>query len=948
MGNPRKDELEITQQTIRFLEASLRASADGIVITDAAQKIVVVNEAFCGFFDQRYRDVIETSLLGWLEQLDGDGPRRWCELEQRMRDGSVCRDVEFRRTTDDGVRHFSVNASLIAQVAGEEHGLIISSWRDVTEHRQAEEALRESERKFRAIFDHTFQFIGLMRPDGVLTEANRAALDFAGIEESEVLGKPFWDTPWWTHSSALQDRLRDAVKRAAAGDFVRLEATHPATDGTMHSIDFSLKPVMDESGNVVLLIPEGRDITERKRAEQEREILLHALGERVKELRCMYNVADSIQKRTTIEDILRDTVAHMPSAWHYPEVTRVRIRFEDEEYISECFEETEWRQSADIVVAGEVRGCIDVYSTEQQPDLVEGPFLQEERELIDSIAYALSAGFERKRAEQELSRHREQLEELVKERTVELRQEIVERERAEQDLRKERDFSAALLQSSPTFFVAISAEGRTLMMNETMLTSLGYAEDEVVGTKYLETFVPEYDRALLAKVFARLVQSNEATLNENRVLTKDGRELLVEWHGRPIFKENGEFDFFFGVGIDITERRQAEKERLALEAQIQQAQKLESLGVLAGGIAHDFNNLLVSVLGNASLALDKLPQESREWNLVKGIERSACRAADLTKQMLAYSGRGQFVIGPIDLSKLVEEMTHLLRASISKKVMLKLDFPEDLPAVEADATQVRQVVMNLITNASEAIDDQSGLLTVRTGIMEADRAYLSEVHLDDDLPAGSYVFIEVTDTGCGMEEAVRAKIFDPFFTTKFTGRGLGLAAVLGIVRGHRGAIRIQSEVGQGTAIRVLFPASDRTIVPALVAEGAPSEKLRGTGTVLVVDDEEDVRCVARRMLEESGFTVLTANDGREALVVFRERRDAIDAVVLDLTMPFLSGEEVFREMRRMRADARVILSSGYNQQEAIDRFAGKGLAGFLQKPYRSDTLLETLHEIMNA
>jgi CheY-like chemotaxis protein len=280
--------------------------------------------------------------------------------------------------------------------------------------------------------------------------------------------------------------------------------------------------------------------------------------------------------------------------------------------------------------------------------------------------------------------------------------------------------------------------------------------------------------------------------------------------------------------------------------------------------------------------------------------------------------------------------------------MLKLDFPEDLPAVEADATQVRQVVMNLITNASEAIGDQSGLLTVRTGTMEADRAYLSEVHLDDDLPAGSYVFIEVTDTGCGMEEAVQAKIFDPFFTTKFTGRGLGLAAVLGIVRGHRGAIRIQSEVGRGTAIRVLFPASDRTIVPALVAEGACSEKFRGTGTVLVVDDEEDVRRVARRMLEESGFTVLTANDGREALDVFREHSDAIVAVVLDLTMPFLSGEGVFREMRRMRADARVILSSGYNEQEAIDRFAGKGLAGFLQKPYRSETLLETLHEIMNA
>jgi CheY-like chemotaxis protein len=220
--------------------------------------------------------------------------------------------------------------------------------------------------------------------------------------------------------------------------------------------------------------------------------------------------------------------------------------------------------------------------------------------------------------------------------------------------------------------------------------------------------------------------------------------------------------------------------------------------------------------------------------------------------------------------------------------------------------------------------------------------------VDDNLPAGSYVFVEVADTGCGMKEEDRAKIFDPFFTTKFAGRGLGLAAILGIVRGHHGAIKVESELGRGTTIRVLFPASERTVAPAEVTEEPPAEEVSGTGTVLVVDDEKVVRLAARMILEQSGFTVLTANDGREALEVFREHKDTIDAVVLDMTMPHLSGEEVFGEMRRLRPDVRVVLSSGYDEQEATKRFTGKGLAGFLQKPYRSDALIGMLRQIMNA
>ena len=522
---------------------------------------------------------------------------------------------------------------------------------------------------------------------------------------------------------------------------------------------------------------------------------------------------------------------------------------------------------------------------------------------------------------------------------------ITERKRAEERLRRERNFSTTLVQASPTFFVAIGRDGKTLMMNEAMLTSLGYAEDEVVGTDYLTTFVPEPDRELLAKVFERLVYSNEPALNDNRILTKDGRELLVEWHGRPIFDEKGKFDFFFGVGIDVTERKRTEEERRKLEAQIQQAQKLESLGVLASGIAHDFNNLLVGILGNADLALDQLSPAAPAHPCVKDIETAAKRAAELTRQMLAYSGKEQFVIEPLDLNEVVAEMTRLLEVSISKKVILKYNYADNLPLIEADATQIRQVIMNLITNASEAIGDQSGAISISTGATECDRACLSETYLHEELPEGLYVYLEVADTGCGMDEETRRKMFDPFFTTKSTGRGLGLSALLGTIRGHQGALKVHSQPGRGTTFKVLFPARDRPPAPR-PQEPSEARAWRGGGSILLVDDEETVCTVGKRMLERAGFTVLTAPDGPQAVELFRQHADEIACVLLDLTMPHMDGEETFHELRRIRDDVRVIMSSGHNEQEVAQRFAGQGLAGFIQKPYRRAELLGKLQEVL--
>ncbi|HML97196.1 MAG TPA: PAS domain S-box protein [Tepidiformaceae bacterium] len=488
-----------------------------------------------------------------------------------------------------------------------------------------------------------------------------------------------------------------------------------------------------------------------------------------------------------------------------------------------------------------------------------------------------------------------------------------------------------------------------LIVNAALERLLGFPREQLTRRDFLGSRIDPDDRAMIRARAARRMAGEpiDPPYVEIRMTDARDRVLTFELHS-TIVTLAGQRVWLNSV-IDVTGRRAAEDERRRLDHQMQQTQKLESLGILAGGIAHDFNNLLVAILGNAGLALLELPPESPARQTVQAIETAAQRAADLTRQMLAYSGKGKFVIEPLNLSRVVEEMAHLLEVSVSKRAVLKYHFAPNLPFIEADATQVRQVIMNLITNASDAIGDRSGVISISTGMQYADRDYLRESYLDADLPEGDYVYIEVADTGQGMDEATRARIFDPFFTTKFTGRGLGLAAVLGIIRGHRAAIKLYSEPGRGTTFKVLFPAAlpassrppEPQLPPASEAEPAPR------GIVLVVDDDETVRTVTRRILERSGFTVLLAADGVEALKVHRAT-PGVALVILDMTMPHMDGEECFRELRHLDPTVRVLLTSGYNEQDATERFVGKGLAGFIQKPYRPADLLSKVEEVLRA
>ncbi len=519
---------------------------------------------------------------------------------------------------------------------------------------------------------------------------------------------------------------------------------------------------------------------------------------------------------------------------------------------------------------------------------------------------------------------------------------ITARKRADEALRQSEE-RARLIVENATQGIVILKNWRIAFVNKTFQDLIAYS-DQVLYAKSLLDFVHPEDRKLVEETYSVILSGQTVPGNlEIRIINDSGNTRWAEitgvqmnWEGSPAF---------LCFISDVTERRWAEEERRRIEAQIQQMQKLESLGVLAGGIAHDFNNLLMAILGNIDLALLDLPQGSPSGSNLLEAAKASRRAAELCRQMLAYSGKGQFVSEALDLNAIIIDMRHMLEVSITKKAALYFHLSPELPAIEADATQLRQIIMNLVINASDAIVDKSGVITISTGIAECDSSFLSDTWLNEQLPAGTYIYMEVTDTGIGMNEDTLTKIFDPFFTTKFTGRGLGLAAVLGIVRGHKAAIKVCSEKEKGTTFKIFFPSA-RVPVESLAEEGAADVAWRGSGTVLLADDEEAVRVLGKKILERIGFNVLLAADGQEAIDLFRQNKEGIVCAILDLTMPRMDGEETFRELRQIKRNIKVIMSSGYNEQEITQRFTGKSLSGFIQKPYQMTELSAKLKQIL--
>ncbi|MDQ2901781.1 MAG: response regulator, partial [Acidobacteriota bacterium] len=517
-----------------------------------------------------------------------------------------------------------------------------------------------------------------------------------------------------------------------------------------------------------------------------------------------------------------------------------------------------------------------------------------------------------------------------------------EAESALNALRQSESRGRQLFESNIIGIIEVDSD-HVLDANDLFLAMTGYSREELLqGRLRWQDMTPGEFHGADRRAFQELLARGACSPFEKEIFRKDGTTLPILIGGASIKNtagSNAEGCTCVCFVLDLTERKQ-------LESRLLHAQKLESLGLLTGGVAHDFNNMLASMMGNASLSLDALSPSHPAYRTLAEVVLASRRASDLTQQLLAYSGRAPFVVKPVDLTQLVGEISKLVEAVMSKKIDLRINLARDLPWVLADSAQMQQVIMNLVINASEAIDENAGMVEVTTRAWDLIGEDARRYFPDAQISPGPYAYLEVRDTGCGMSKETKARIFDPFFTTKPHGHGLGLAAVLGIVRSHNGIMRVESAEGEGTTFHLLFPASREQPVETGAVENRKA--LSGKGLVLVVDDEEAVRRMAKVTLERYGYTVALAENGQQAVDLFSKIDGQVSAVLLDMAMPVMNGQETARQLVEIRPGTPVVITSGYNESEAMEWIERQGLSGFIQKPYTATELAEHIKAAIKA
>ena len=766
---------------------------------------------------------------------------------------------------------------------------------------QAEKAVHQTELRYRQLMDYViFPVTVTAIADGRVLYANPRAAEFFGVPLKEAGGqqaRDFWARP--------VERNRFMAALAKHGQLENIEFEVKTKSGEPRQVLVSALIIEYQGVQAAFLI--YNDISERKRAEEA--------------------TRESEEKfRTLAEQSPNMIFINFKGRVVYANQASIRIMgYHREEFYSKNFDFMK-------ITAPECH------------DLIRAKFLQHQKgEEVEPYEYAL------------LTRDGRRINVINSPALIDYQGEkailgivtdISERKRIEEKLRWSQQLFLTIFRSNPAPSMLSSLDdGVCFDVNDAYCRLSGYDRDEMIGRKTVDFGVWNSIKER-KKIISELARKGRISNIELTIQKKSGEFLPVLGSGEVITLDD--VPYILSFYFDISDIRRLEQERIEWERRLLHAQKLESLGLLAGGIAHDFNNLLMAVLGNLDFTIQEVALPAAAKFRIGQAMQAASRATDLTRQMLAYSGKGQFEIRRLDLNDLVRENAALFRTAIPKTIVMTLNLSPGLALIEADSGQLQQVIMNLITNAAEAIGD-FGEITLTTIIRDCDQALLGSSRLAEKPEPGRFVFLEIADTGSGMDANTQARLFDPFFTTKFAGRGLGLSAVLGIVRGHRGAILIDSAANRGTTIRVLFPSCPDQSLPESPAEEAGKQEMTGAefrGSVLVVDDEKMVRDLSASFLHHLGFQTITAADGAEAMELFRTHADRISLVLLDLTMPHLDGVNACHQMKILHPEIPIILCSGYNSNEATQRFTSEGLAGFLQKPFRLHDLKKIIAQAL--
>lgn len=882
---------ELLVRQKELLDIVVEGTTDAVYIKDLEGRYLLANSAVTKFVKKPLYEIIgndDTQLFPFNEALILMTQDQWAMAQ------SSPQMYEEQITTPDGVRYFLSTKGAVHDENGAVSGLFGVA-RDITERKQSEEALLKSEDKFSKAFKASPEAMAIGSiDDGRYLDVNDVFLEITGYQREEVLGHTSAELGFWVDLEARKQFLEELSRNGFLKNIeCRLRMKNNEERDFLISseiIEIEGKPC---SLNFIL------DITERKQAEND-----------LKDSEYFFKESQRSAKIGSFKyDITSDY-------WKPSDILRSILGI-DESYNSNF------------------QGWVDLVHPDDREMMVH--YVGDE---VIAKRKPYSKEYRITRKNDGETRWVNGLGEVKCDGTgkvvmlIGTIQDITPRKQAEEEL-------TLFFDLVPDMVCIASTEGFFKKINRAWEAVLGYTQEELLKVPFLDLIHPDDVNATLGEVKKQI--AGESTINFiNRYRCKDGSYCWLEWVTTPAMDKS----ILYAVARDITERKREEQEKKVLEQQLLQAQKMESLGVLSGGIAHDFNNILAIITGHCYLAeLDYAT--AREH--ISAITLAAERAAGLCRQMLTYAGKGQYVLVPLNVGKLVAEMATMLKATIRQNVVLRLNLPADTPIINGDDNQIRQVVMNLIINASEAIGEAQGEIRISLARAEIREGQSDKDHLDLTIAPGTYVCLEVHDNGSGMDDETKQRLFEPFYTTKFSGRGLGMSATLGIITAHKGALQFSSELGKGTTFKVFLPISLN--VPA---ENHPAKHVassvpwQGGGTILLAEDDEQVRSLTKIMLEELGFAVIEAADGKTALELYRKNAAEISLVITDIGMPFIDGFTLFRELKMIKPDLPIIISSGFGDISVTTRIPREEIAGLVCKPFNFDHLREVMKSALQG